>query len=155
MYLRSYQIGTINTVPESVTKMIKLIAGLKGTGKTKTLIEMVNTAAEETEGSVICIEQGNKLRYDISYHARLVNTQDYSIESGEALYGFVTGVCASNYDIKHIFIDSALKICQNDLSSFENFVNRTVAFATKDSIDLVVTASISEENLPESLKKYL
>ncbi len=135
--------------------MIKLIVGLKGSGKTKTLIEMVNTAAEESEGSVICIEKGNKLRYDISYHARLVDIQDYSIENGEALYGFVTGVCASNYDIKHIFIDSALKICQNDVSSFEIFINKSAVFADKNSIDLIVTSSLDEGELPEGLKKYL
>ncbi len=116
---------------------------------------MVNTAAEESEGSVICIEKGNKLRYDISYHARLVDIQDYSIENGEALYGFVTGVCASNYDIKHIFIDSALKICQNDVSSFENFINKSAVFADKNSIDLIVTSSLDEGELPEGLKKYL
>ncbi|MCR5458153.1 MAG: hypothetical protein K6F14_08800 [Clostridiales bacterium] len=135
--------------------MIKLIAGLKGSGKTKTLIEMVNSAAEQSEGSVICIEKGDKLRYDISYRARLVNVQEYSVESGEALYGFVTGVCASNYDIKHVFIDSALKICQNNVSSFEEFVNKAAEFAAKDSIDLVITASIDEADLPDGLKKYL
>ena len=66
--------------------MLKLIIGVKGTGKTKTLIDMVNKTAEESAGSVVCIERGVKLRYDVKYKTRLINTNDYLIFDAQALF---------------------------------------------------------------------
>ena len=84
--------------------MIKLIAGLKGSGKTKTLIEKVNAATEASKGSVICLEKGDKLRYDIKYQARLIDVEEYNIDNAHGLRCFVAGLHASNSDITHIFI---------------------------------------------------
>ncbi|MBQ1244570.1 MAG: hypothetical protein IIX94_02360, partial [Clostridia bacterium] len=77
--------------------MVKLIIGKKGTGKTKTLIELINNAIVSSKGSVICIEKGAKLNYDISHKARLIDTDYYSVADAEALYGFVAGILASNH----------------------------------------------------------
>ena len=99
--------------------MIKLIVGLKGSGKTKTLIEKVNAATEASKGSVICLEKGDKLRYDIKYQARLIDVEEYNIDNAHGLRCFVAGLHASNSDITHIFIDSALKICKDDAADLE------------------------------------
>ena len=77
--------------------MLKLIIGVKGTGKTKTLINMVNAAVESSKGDVVCIEKGVKLRYDVKYQARLINTEEFSINDATALYGFLAGIFASIY----------------------------------------------------------
>ena len=74
--------------------MLKLIIGVKGTGKTKTLINLVNGALEVTKGDVVCIEKGVKLRYDIKPTARLIDTEEYMIRDAHALYGFVAGILA-------------------------------------------------------------
>ena len=95
--------------------MVKLIVGLKGTGKTKTLIELVNKAATESKGAVICIEKGNKLNYDITHKARLIDSDSFMVSDAQALYGFIAGITASNHDITDIFVDSALKISRNDM----------------------------------------
>ena len=102
--------------------MVKLIVGLKGTGKTKMLIEMVNNATAASKGSVICLEKGDKLRFDIKYQARLIDVEEYNIADAHALQGFVAGLHASNSDITHIFVDSALKICGDDVAAFEEYV---------------------------------
>lgn len=78
--------------------MLKLIIGVKGTGKTKSLIELVNEAVEKTNGTVVCIEKGTGLRFDVKYSVRLINTEDYNISDAEALYGFVAGIFASNHE---------------------------------------------------------
>ena len=91
--------------------MLSLIVGVKGTGKTKHLIDLTNKALAESKGNVVCLEKGNKLRYDIKHQARLIDTSEYFIEDGQSLYGFIAGILASDHDITHIFIDSALKIC--------------------------------------------
>ena len=135
--------------------MVKLIVGVVGTGKTKTLIDMVNTSAEQSKGSVICIEQGNKLNFDITYKARLIDTKQFAIEDAQALYGFVAGIAASDHDLSDLFIDSALKICGNDVAAFTEFVESVNALVTKQGINCVMTSSIAVEEAPEALKKYL
>ncbi len=136
--------------------MLKLIIGVKGTGKTKTLINMVNTAVESTGGDVVCIEKGSKLRYDVKYRARLVNTEEYFITDAQSLYGFIAGVFASNHDVTDLFIDSALKICQNDVVAFDAFLEEVNTLAEKvGGVNVVMTSSIPAEEASDIVKKYL
>ncbi len=135
--------------------MLKLMIGVKGTGKTKTLIEMVNNAVNETSGAVVCIEKGDKLRYDIKYQARLVNTKEYMINDAQSLYGFVAGILASNHDVTDLFIDSALKICNEDRAAFEKMLDELNALVEKTGTKLFVTSSMPVEEATEGVKKYI
>lgn len=135
--------------------MVKLIIGIKGTGKTKTLIQMVNSALETTGGNVVVLEKGEKLRYDIKYQARLVNTDEYYVNDAQSLYGFVAGLLASNHDVTELFIDSALKICSNDLPSFEKLVEELDVLTVKRDVNVTITASMPEEDATDVIKKYL
>ena len=132
--------------------MIKLFIGAKGSGKTKTLIELVNNAVAASAGSVVCIEKGNKLKLDITYKARLIDTDAYGIVDATSLYGFVAGILASNSDITDLFIDSSLKICGNDVAAFEEILKKLDPI-TKD-VNLVMTVSIAVEDCPAGIKAY-
>ena len=132
--------------------MIKLIIGGKGSGKTKTLIELVNNAAETTKGSVVCIEKGDKLNLDIIHKARLIDTDFYAIRDAAALYGFVAGILASNNDITDIFVDSTLKICALDLAAFEAILPKIDAI-TKD-VNVVMTLSVPVEECSDAIKAF-
>ncbi len=134
--------------------MVKVIVGLKGTGKTKTLIQLVNNATETSNGSVVCIEKGDKLNFDISHKARLIDAQAFFIDDAEALYGFIAGIAAMNHDITDIFVDSALKICKDDLPAFDKFVTEVNGLSEKFGINCVMTASVAPENCSELLKKF-
>ena len=133
--------------------MIKLFIGGKGSGKTKTLIELSNNAAEASKGSVICIEKGSKLKHEITYKARLIDTDAYSVYDAAALYGFIAGILASNSDITDIFVDSALKICGNDLDAFEKMLGKLESIS-KD-VNLVMTSSIPVDECPVAIKAYV
>ena len=135
--------------------MLKLIVGVKGTGKTKHLIEMVNTASEQSKGSVVCIEKGTKLTYDIKHTARLIDTDQYNIGDAQALFGFIAGIIASNHDVTDLFIDSALKICLNDIDSFDKFVDEVNAITEKYNLNCTMTVSLPAEKATETIKKYL
>lgn len=132
--------------------MIKLFIGAKGSGKTKTLIELVNNAVATSKGSVVCIEKGDKLKLDITYKARLIDTDAYGIVDAVSLYGFVSGILASNSDITDLFIDSSLKICGDDVAGFEAMLKKLEGI-TKD-VNLVMTASIAVEDCPDAIKAY-
>ncbi|MBE6547040.1 MAG: ATP-binding protein [Ruminococcaceae bacterium] len=135
--------------------MLKLIIGVKGTGKTKALINMVNTAVDNSHGDVVCIEKGVKLRYDVKYQARLIDTNEYFISDAQALYGFVAGILASNHDVMDLFIDSALKICNNDMAAFDQFAEEINTLSEKLNVRVVMTSSIPAEQASETVKKYL
>ena len=135
--------------------MLKLIIGVKGTGKTKTLISMVNEAVATSKGAVICIEKGDKLRYDVKYQARLIDTNEYFVDDAQSLFGFVAGIFASNHDVTDLFIDSALKICQNDMAAFDKFLDEMNALVEKLNINVVMTSSLAVENATETVKKYV
>ena len=135
--------------------MVKLIIGIKGTGKTKTLIQMVDAALEATTGDVVVLEKGEKLRFDIKYQARLVNTDEYFINDAQSLYGFVAGILASNHDVTDLFIDATLRICANDVSAFEKMVEEIDVLTVKKDVNVVMTASISEDEASDIIKKYI
>ena len=132
--------------------MIKLLIGGKGSGKTKTLIELTNNAAQTSNGNVVCIEKGDKLKHEITYKARLIDTDYYYITDAEALFGFIAGILASNNDITDIFVDSSLKICANDVAAYEAMLPK-LANVCKD-VNLVMSASIAVEDCSEAIKAY-
>ena len=129
--------------------MVKLIVGGTGTGKTKTIIELVNAAVKEEKGSVVCIAKGDKLKFDISHDARLVNVSDYMVEGYKGLLGFLSGIHAGNYDSLYKLLD-----CK-DPSVAETFLKELDAFSTKHSVDFTVALSEVETSITESMKKYL
>ena len=135
--------------------MLKMIVGVKGTGKTKTLISMVNAATELSAGSVVCIEKGTNLRFNVKYQARLINVDEYSLTDAQSLYGFIAGVYASNQDITHIFVDGTYRICNKNIDEFEKFVLETAKFADEADVNVVMTVSMPIDDIPESVRQYM
>ena len=135
--------------------MLKLIIGVKGTGQTKTLINLVNGALEVTKGDVVCIEKGVKLRYDIKPTARLIDVEEYMVDDAQSLYGFVAGILASNHDVTDLFIDSTLKICKGDVPAFETLVVELDKLVSKIGLNMTMTVSMPEEEASETVRKFI
>ncbi len=133
--------------------MIKLIVGNKGSGKTKTLIAMCNEAVASSQGNVVCLEKGLKLTYDITHKARLVDTDEYDIQGFDALYGFLAGLMAGNYDITHIFVDATLKIGGRDYEAFALLVDKLMKLSS--NVELVFTVSCDPSELPQRVQEYI
>ena len=132
--------------------MIKLLIGGKGSGKTKTLIELTNNAAQTSNGNVVCIEKGDKLKHEITYKARLIDTDSYLVNNAESFFGFVAGILASNSDITDVFVDSSLKICNNDVDTYAAMLAKLEKVS--EGVNIVMSASIPVEECPENIKKY-
>ena len=129
--------------------------GLKGSGKTKRLIEMVNAALQEESGAVVVIEKDKKLTFDIPYQARLVFASDYSIGTVEFFKGLLSGLHAGNYDITHIFIDNFVKmmpgVTEQDI---EEFLSCLEAFSNKENVNFTVSMTLNPEEVSEKIKSY-
>ena len=136
--------------------MVRLIMGAAGAGKTKQLIELINGSVASESGSVVCIEPGTDMTYDVSHNVRLVNAAEYGVNSYDRLRGFVSGLYAGNYDISHIFIDNLLKIVK-DASALdtENFLKWMDSFGDKCGIKFTVTVSADPETASEGMRRYM
>ena len=135
--------------------MIRVIVGKKGSGKTKQVIEMINSAVDTEHGNVVCIEKGEKLMLDISHKIRLVEASEYDIADYTAMKGFISGLYAGNYDITHIFIDSLTKIIGAEVNfETEKFLDWLNNFSQKNGIKFTITISDEESLMSEGIKKY-
>lgn len=128
--------------------MITLILGKKGSGKTKRLIDMCNAATTESKGNVVFIEKDSTLTYDISHKARLAVADEYGIRGFDSFYGFIAGMCAGNYDITDIFVDSTLKIGGSDTDKLASFIEKLKELSDKTETNLVLSVSADKADIP-------
>ena len=135
--------------------MIRVIMGLKGSGKTKKLLDAINETLGQTNGDVVCIEYGKHLTYDVNYKVRLVDSKEYAISNPDLLKGFLSGLHAGNFDITHVFIDNLYKTIGNDVAAAESFIAWCAAFAEANNMNITMTISEDPANISEDVKKYL
>ncbi len=131
--------------------MVKLIVGKKGTGKTKKLIDLSNEAVEASNGNVYVIEKGSKLTYDVTHKARLIDTEQYAITGYDSFYGFLSGLCAANYDLTDVLVDSTFKIGGQNIDEFSAFIEKINTLAAKTTTQFTFLVSADEKDLPDSL----
>lgn len=132
--------------------MINVIVGKKGSGKTKKLIERANEAVTKSDGNVVVIEKGNVLTYDVSHDVRLIDIDNYGIQGVDALEGFLCGICAGNYDVTDIYVDSTLKIIGQNLKILVPFVEKLNALSSLAETKFTLLISADESQLPGELK---
>lgn len=136
--------------------MVKLIIGGTGSGKTKELIDQVNAAVKEEKGSVVCISRGNKLTFDISHDARLIDAADYPVSDIAGLLGFVGGLHAGNYDITHVFVDNFTKmlseVSEPQIAEFLAWLND---FSERENIQFTLSLSMDPAVTGSEITKYM
>ena len=136
--------------------MVRLIMGGKGSGKTKQLIELINNVAKDEPGNVVCIEANRNMTYDIHYHIRLIDAQEYKLTNYDLMRGFISGLYSGNYDITHVFIDNLCKIVGHDVDKeTEEFLNWLDGFGEKNDIKFTATISADPSVATDGMQKYL
>jgi len=135
--------------------MIHVIMGLKGSGKTKKLIDSIKDAVVNTHGDVVCIEYGQKLTYDLPHKVRLVDSKEYGISNPDMLKGLLSGLHAGNYDITNVYIDNLYKTIGNDRAAGEEFILWCAKFAEDNYMEITVTVSDDAALASEAVKQYL
>ena len=135
--------------------MIHVIMGLKGSGKTKKLLDSVHEAVANASGDVVCIEYGKKLTYDVNYRVRLVDSKEYGICNPCMLKGFLSGLHAGNFDITHVYIDNLYKTIGNDRAAGEEFILWCAEFAKVNNMEITVTVSDDPALASDEIKSFL
>ena len=135
--------------------MLQVIAGKKGSGKTKRLIDLTNTTARDAEHDVIFLDDDNRYMFDVDRRARFINAEDYHIHNADMFIGFLCGMLSSNFDIGTVFIDAFLNLCHRELGDTESVVNTLADLGAKHDVDFVLSLSADPDELPDYLKQYL
>ena len=131
--------------------MIKLIIGKKGSGKTKKLIDLVNSTATTSKGNVVCIEKGDTLTFSISHKVKLIDIEAYGASGYGEYYGVLCGICAGNHDVTDIFGDATLRIGTRNYDELADFLDRVSALAEDTHVNFTFTVSCDKADLPEKI----
>ena len=139
-----------------MVSLVKLIMGLKGSGKTKTLVDLVRETLEQGKGDVVVIEKERKLTYDVPYQARLIEAGAYDIGTYEFLKGLICGIHAGNYDIEHFFIDNFYKLVEDKSDeALVSFVKWLEKFSQSEKVEFVISISADPEAVSEEIKQFI
>ncbi len=135
--------------------MIKIICGPKGSGKTKKIIDAANAAVAEAKGHLIFITDTKRYMYDLKRDVRFIDVSDYAVAGEEALCGFIKGAIAGNYDNEYVFVDGAARVAGKPLAEMAAFFYMLDKISESRDLQLVVTCSCAQEDLPDFVAKYL
>ena len=135
--------------------MIEIICGEKGTGKTKRIISLANSISDKAKGSMVFIDDDNSYMYDLGYSIRFINVTDYAVSDSDMFLGFLSGLCASDFDLEYVFVDRFENVIKADLSELKNFFEQLDVLAKQHSLHIVLSVSKGEDVLPEFMRPFI
>ena len=136
--------------------MIQIIAGKKGSGKTKRLIDMTNQSVKDAQSDIIFIDDDNRYMFDINHKVRFINAGEYQMTSSEMFLGFLSGMLAQNFDVGLIFVDAFLKLIKDDIKDTGAFFKRLEMLCKKhNDVDIILSVSADPDSLPDFAKSYI
>ncbi|NLL01349.1 MAG: twitching motility protein PilT [Clostridiales bacterium] len=133
--------------------MIQIIAGAKGKGKTKVLLEKVNTEVNSAKGSIVYLDKNNKHMYELSNKVRLINVKDYLIENYSEFMGFLCGIISRDHDIQSIYLDSFLTIANIDDDNIQQAFDKLNLISNQFKINLCISISLNYDQIPDNMKQ--
>lgn len=135
--------------------MVELIVGEKGKGKTKILLDKVNTEVTKISGNIVYIDRSSKHMYELNNKVRLIDVSEYLIDNSSEFLGFVTGVISQDNDLQQMYFDGFLPISKIELSELPVFVDKLETVSKKFGVDFIISVSRDESEIPESLKSKI
>ncbi len=132
--------------------MVQIIAGKKGKGKTKYLLDMANTAIKESKGSVVYLDKSSKHMYELSNKIRLINVAEFPVHSPEGFIGFICGIISQDHDLETMFLDSFLKLASLEGEDISSVVAELDDIGKKYHVNFVLSVSMDGEEVPENAK---
>lgn len=132
--------------------MIQLIVGEKGKGKTKYLLDKVNTEIKNVSGNIVYLDRTAKHMYELNNKVRLIDVSDYFIDNYDQFLGFIAGIISQDHDLQQMYFDGFLAIAQAEVENLETMMKKLNELSERFGVDFVLSISRSESELPESVK---
>ena len=135
--------------------MVQLIVGEKGKGKTKHLLDKVNTEIKQVAGNIVYPDKSTKHMFELNNKVRLIDVSDYMIDNCDAFLGFVCGIISQDHDLQQMYFDSFVNIAKLEGQSIAPVINKLEAMSAKFDVDFILSASINEDQLEEEVKSKI
>ena len=132
--------------------MVELIVGKKGKGKTKVLLDRVNGAVKEANGSIVYLDKSTKHMYELNNKVRLIDVSSYPLKNADEFVGFICGIISQDHDLEQIYLDSFLKVSKLEDADVSDTLEQLDKISAKYGISVVVSISLDKEELPEALQ---
>lgn len=133
--------------------MVQLIVGKRGKGKTKQLLDKANSVIREAQGNVDYLDKSAQHMYELNNKIRLINVNEFPIESEDAFIGFISGIISQDHDLEYMFLDSFLKLAALEGADISGCIRKLEELGDKYKITFVLSVSMDQEELPDSVKK--
>lgn len=145
----------MRTIPRRLRHMVEIIAGEKGKGKTKYLLDKVNAAIKQADGNLVYLDKSQKHMHELNNRVRLINVMDYPITNCDEFLGFVCGIVSQDYDLQEMYLDSFLTIANISDEEMVHAIEKLDVISEKFHVKFVLSVSRNEADLPESVKAKL
>lgn len=132
--------------------MVQIIAGKKGKGKTKYLLDMANNAIKEAKGTIVYLDKSSKHMYELSNKIRLINVAEFPVHSAEGFIGFLGGIISQDHDLEMMYLDSFLKLSGLEGLDITGTINELDQLSAKYHVNFILSVSLDAEELPEIAK---
>ena len=133
--------------------MIGFVCGVKGSGKTKKMVDMANGIVNDALGKVVFVDDNTRHMFNLKHSIRLVTTDDFALNTHDAIYGFLVGLIAGDFDIHTIFVDSFLRMTNSSVTEVEPLVRRLEPIMEQNNVRLILSISADVENVPDYMKE--
>ncbi len=135
--------------------MVHLIIGNKGKGKTKWMLDKVNSEIKNSLGNICYLDKSSQHMYELNNRIRLINVNDYMIGNNDQFLGFVSGIISQDHDLEQMYFDSFLKLSHLETKDIADSIERLQKLSSKFEVDFYVSVSLDEHEIPEGLRKYV
>lgn len=135
--------------------MISIVAGNKGEGKTKKLIEMANESLNNVNGNIVYIDNNNKHMFNLNHNIRFISTTDFPLQDYKEFYGFICGIISEDHDINEIYFDGLLELAHLGIDKLQELINKLKSISDKYNIQFIISISCELKTLPDYLKSFL
>ena len=132
--------------------MVELIVGKKGKGKTKVLLDRVNGAVKEANGSIVYLDKSTKHMYELNNKVRLIDVSSYPLKNADEFVGFICGIISQDHDLEQIYLDSFVKVSKLEDADVTDTLDQLDKIGEKYGISIVVSISLDKEEIPEALQ---
>ena len=133
--------------------MVQIIAGNKGKGKTKHLLDMANSSIKTAEGSIVYLDKSSKHMYELNNRIRLINVNKFPIINSQGFIGFISGIISQDHDIETMFLDSFLKLACLEGEDISETIAVLEKLSADHSVNFVLSISMDSHELPEAIQK--
>lgn len=133
--------------------MVQFIVGREGKGKTKHLLDKVNTEIKDVQGNVVYLDKSTKHMFELNNKIRLIDVSEYLVTDSDEFIGFICGIISQDHDLQQMYFDSFLKIACMEADEMEKVIEKIEKISEKFHVDFVISVSRDESELPENMRK--